>query len=124
MENKQKPGCLICVGLILIMIDWTLLLWLDSMLLTFFGICMICSGCVQSSQMKKQGTTYQPSTQPSQQPQPYQQPQSSLGSQGIVSPTTPPTSAEETTKAKYCPHCGAPTEGAKFCSVCGGEIED
>lgn len=124
MDNNQKPGCLICVGILLILIDWTLLFWFDSFMLTFFGICLICSGCIQNTQMKKQGTTYQPSTQPSQQPQPYQQPQGAPGTQAVSPPVTSPAATKIPTKAKYCPHCGAPTEGTKFCSVCGGEIED
>ena len=111
-----KEAILIIVGIIMVVIDFTVLYWFPSLILTYIGICLCCSGICQTSQAsRRQQSGYQPSYQPQYQPQPTPQP--------TPQPAQPlPPQEENPEDARFCPYCGTPTKG-KFCPGCGQEID-
>lgn len=112
MDERQRGPVLILVGIILVIIDFTVLYWFPSLILTYVGVCLCCSGICQTSQAKRRQTSgyqpYQPS--PQFQPQPVQ-----------PLPTAAP-QAEKAENTRFCPYCGSAATG-KFCPECGQEID-
>jgi hypothetical protein len=118
MDQSQKGVVLIIVGLALVIIDWTLLVWFNSIALTIFGICLCCGGISQTNKAKK-GI----SKPYGYQPQPGDQQQ--LGDQqrpAYQPPVQQSPELQTETKAIFCPYCGSKASG-RFCPNCGEEID-
>ena len=114
MEENQQGPLLLVAGIVLIIIDWTLLAWFPSLMLTYVGICLICSGCCRTSRASRGGysSSYKA---PQYSPAPAPAPQ-----QPAYIPAPAPQTVEE--KASYCPNCGATVKG-NFCPECGSQID-
>ncbi|MHA1148352.1 MAG: hypothetical protein ACTSR8_08910 [Promethearchaeota archaeon] len=112
MDKTQKGPILILVGIILVVIDLTILVWFPSLILTYIGICLCCSGILQTSKSARSPQSgYQPSYQPQYQPQPGPQP---------IQPLPPQERRPE--DSRFWPYCGTPTK-ERFCPGCGKEID-
>lgn len=124
---KSKFGvALILIGVLFIFIDWFVLYWVESLLLTFVGIVFICIGiCVSVKSSKKPPPpyTFQPPPQYYQKP-PSQYYQQVPAQQPFYMPQPEQNEArlQPLGTFRYCPHCGAPVQG-KFCVECGKPIE-
>ncbi len=121
MENKDKGSAMICVGFILIILDFTVFIWLPSFAISFFGICLICSGIRTKSKYSKTSSKYS-SMQYNRQATPqYQRP----AEQGYQRPTviTQPPVEQRVIEHSFCPSCGARASGNNFCPECGTKIE-
>ena len=125
MEQKNNGPCLICVGVILIIIDFTVLLWLSSMWFSFMGLCLICSGISASIRFNRAKSLYgqQKPQQYNQQASPVDQQPSNIiaNSPAAIVPDQPKPDPPEEIHS-FCPLCGARAAG-KFCPECGSKIE-
>ena len=131
MERKMQPNqrgpILILVGVILIVIDFTVLYWLPSLALSFAGICLICSGISATCRYNKAKSQYGQYQAPSytQRPAQSQGPPTTVQEPEISyePPESETPSLEEPTASHgFCPECGARATG-KFCPECGSKID-
>jgi hypothetical protein len=131
MDQDQKGNTMIAIGLILIILDWTILygFFIST---TFLGLCFLCSGISQKNRAKaykqktwnhsqQTGTKAYPQNQYTKNPNMRS---SNMSKQNVIE-----TSYEEEVSAKssrethkFCPICGAKAPG-NFCPVCGSKID-
>ncbi|MGV9173990.1 MAG: hypothetical protein ACOC35_15690 [Promethearchaeia archaeon] len=129
MDLDQRSNILIALGLILIILDWTLLLWFPFMIsTTFLGLCLLCSGISsknRAKRMEKSGRGHseqQENHQTNLRPQ-YQRNQKIRRENVIETTYEEEVSSTKTNQDnQFCPLCGARARG-KYCPECGSKID-
>ncbi|MFO8018378.1 MAG: hypothetical protein R6U96_07060 [Promethearchaeia archaeon] len=129
MDSDKRSNILIALGLILIILDWTLLLWFPFMFsTTFLGLCLLCTGISsknRAKRMEKRRWNYserQENRQANIRPQ-YQRNQN-IRRENVIETTYEEevSSTKPNESHQFCPLCGARARG-KYCPECGSKID-
>lgn len=127
MDQDQKSNMMIALGLILILLDWTLLSWFPSLITTFLGICLLCNGISSKNRAKTKGQNnwnYSRSPRYRQRSdQPHREGRNNETQKVIeTSYEEEVTPSQPRDRHRFCPMCGARARG-KYCPECGSKID-